>query len=98
MRGNEYYGDFSTCVMLDASTASPVPTFGHEKAYSAWAMRQSNKSPKTISRLIDRLEAAREELLKIQRSLEELEAVSESLTGPGKIVSRRKLILPVPRD
>ena len=61
-------------------------------------MRQSNKSPKTISRLIDRLEAVREELLKIQRSFEELEAVSESLTGPGKVVSRRKLILPVPKD
>jgi hypothetical protein len=61
-------------------------------------MRQSNKSPKTISRLIDRLEAAREELLTIQRSFEELEAVSKSLTGPGKIVSRRKLILPVPKD
>jgi hypothetical protein len=61
-------------------------------------MRQSNKSPKTFSHLIDRLEAAREELLTIQRSLEELEAVSESLTGPGKIVSRRKLSLPVPKD
>lgn len=63
-----------------------------------WSMRQSNKSPKTISRLIDRLEAVREELLKIQRSFEELEAVSESLTVPGKVVSRRKLILPVPKD
>jgi hypothetical protein len=60
-------------------------------------MRQSNKSPKTISRLIDRLEAAREELLAIQRSLEELEVVSESRTGPGKIVSRLNLILPVPK-
>jgi hypothetical protein len=61
-------------------------------------MRQSCKSPKTISPLIDRLEAAREELLTIQRSLEELEPVSKSLTGLGKIVSRRKLILPVPKD
>jgi hypothetical protein len=68
------------------------------KSVFFWTMRQSNESPKTISRLIDRLEAAREELLTIQRSLEELEAVSESLTGPGKIVSRRKLILPVPKD
>ena len=57
-------------------------------------MQQSNKSPKTISRLIDRLEAAREELLTIQRSFEEV----ESLPGPRKIVSRRKLILPVPKD
>jgi hypothetical protein len=61
-------------------------------------MGQPNKSPKTISRLIDRLEAAREELLTIQRSFEEFEAVSESRTGSGKIVSRRKLILPVPKD
>jgi hypothetical protein len=68
------------------------------KSVLCWTMRQSNKSPKTISRLIDRLEAAREELLTIQRSFEELEAVSESLSGPGKIVSRRKLILPVPKD
>jgi hypothetical protein len=61
-------------------------------------MRESNKSPKTISRLIDQLEAAREELFTIQRSFEELEAVSKSLTGPGKIVARRQLILPVPKD
>ena len=55
-------------------------------------MRRSNKLPQTISRLIDRLEATREELLTIQRSLEELEPVAQSL----KIVFRRKLTLPIP--
>jgi len=60
-------------------------------------MRQSNKSPKTISRLIDRLEAAREELLKIQRSLEELEAVSESLTGQGRSFPDANSSCPFPK-
>ena len=53
----------------------------------------SNKLPQTISRLIDRLEATREDLHSIQRSLEELEPVAQSL----KIVSRRKLTLPIPK-
>ena len=56
-------------------------------------MRRSNKLPQTITRLIDRLEATREELHAIQRSLEELEPVAQSL----KIVSRRKLTLPTPK-
>ena len=56
-------------------------------------MRRSNKFPRTISRLIDRLEATREDLHSIQRSLEELEPVAQSL----KIVSRRKLNLPIPK-
>jgi len=57
-----------------------------------------NKNPKTISRLIDRLEAAREELLTIQRSLEDFEPIGKSLIGPLKIISRRKLILPTPKQ
>ncbi len=56
-------------------------------------MRRSNKLPQTISRLIDRLEAAREELQAIQRSLEELEPVAQSL----KIVSRQNLTLRIPK-
>jgi hypothetical protein len=56
-------------------------------------MRRSNKLPHTISRLIDRLEATREELQAIQRSLEEFEPIAQSL----KIVSRRKLTLPLPK-
>jgi hypothetical protein len=56
-------------------------------------MLRSNKLPQTISRLIDRLEATREELHSIQSSLEELEPVAQS----PKIVSRRKLTLPIPK-
>ena len=46
-------------------------------------MRGSNKLSQTTSRLIDGLEATREELPAIQRSREELEPVTQSL----KIVS-----------
>jgi hypothetical protein len=56
-------------------------------------MPRSDKLPHTISRLIDRLEATREELHAIQRSLEEFEPIAQSL----KIVSRRKLTLPIPK-
>jgi hypothetical protein len=61
-------------------------------------MPRPNKSPTTISNLIDRLEAAREELLKIQTSLEEFEPTGKSLDGPLKIVSRRRLTLPTPKQ
>jgi hypothetical protein len=57
-----------------------------------------NKTPKTISNLIDRLEAAREELLKIQTSLEDFEPTGKSLNGLPTIVSRRKLTLPTPKQ
>jgi hypothetical protein len=44
-------------------------------------MPRPNKSPQTISHLIDRLEAAREELLTIHRSLEEFEPIRKSVNG-----------------
>ena len=67
--------------------------FSALKSVISSTMRRANKSPQTISRLLDRLEATREELLTIQRSLEELEPIAQSL----KIVSRRKLTLPIPK-
>jgi hypothetical protein len=60
-------------------------------------MSRPHKSPITISNLIDRLEAAREELLKIQRSFEKFEPTGKSLNGPLKIVSRRRITLPAPK-
>jgi hypothetical protein len=61
-------------------------------------MPRPNKSPQTISHLIDRLEAAREELLKIQRSFEDFEPIRKSVNGSLKIVARHKLILPTPKQ
>jgi hypothetical protein len=60
-------------------------------------MPRRNKSQQALSGLIDRLEAAREELLKIQTSLEEFESIGKTIVGPLKIASRRRLALPVPK-
>ena len=43
------------------------------------------------------LRVAREELLTIQRSLEDSEPIGKSLIGLLKIISRRKLMLPTPK-
>ena len=59
-----------------------IPTFWF-KSVPRQAMQGSNKLSQTTSRLIDGLEATREELPAIQRSREKLEPVTQSL----KIVS-----------
>jgi hypothetical protein len=47
-------------------------------------MLPANGRPETLSELIDRLEAVREELLKLQRSLEKVESGS-ALQSEAKI-------------
>src|SRR5260370_39798762 len=91
--GNERSGGFATVIMLGALQVQHLPyrLFAIKSVFLR-TMRHSNKSPKTISRLIDRLEAARDELLTIQRTSEELEAGSESLAGPGKLLARVRLL------
>src|SRR5260370_35025030 len=63
IEGFERNRDFSTGIMLGAFQVQHLLyRLSAMKSVLCWSMRQSDKAPKTISRLIDRLEAAREEL------------------------------------
>jgi hypothetical protein len=75
-----------------------VPTFGPERRSMSASCPAPINHPKRSATLIDRLEAAREELLKIQRSFEDFDPIRKSVNGSLKIVARHKLILPTPKQ